>query len=182
MWKLSSTSLALCALAAFPLIAADTAASPNYDWRANALKHWQSSYAFTYQVVEAMPAEAFSYIPPSTAKPTERNYGGLTAHIGVFNIGMAALVSGMKGPEALPKGTTDKAQILAYLHASEEFLTKALKAATQEQLSRTVKFANIEETGYEAFEGAFAHMAHTRGQCEVYLRLQNILPPKYPFE
>ena len=95
---------------------------------------------------------------------------------------MASLVTGMKGPEALPKGTTDKAQILAYLHASEEFVTKALKAATQEQLSRTVKFANIEETGYEAFEGAFAHMAHTRGQCEVYLRLQNILPPKYPFE
>lgn len=177
MRKLSSTSLALCALAAFPLTAADA-----YNWRANALKHWQSSYAFTYQVVEAMPAEAFPYIPPSTAKPTERNYGGLTAHIGVFNIGMAALVTGMKGPAALPKGTTDKAQILAYLHASEEFVTKALKAATEEQLSRTVKFANIEETGYEAFEGAFAHMAHTRGQCEVYLRLQNILPPKYPFE
>ena len=129
-----------------------------------------------------MPAEAFTYIPPSTAKPTERNYGGLTAHIGVFNIGMASLVTGMKGPEALPKGTTDKAQILAYLHASEDFVMKALNAATDEQLARTVKFANITETGYEAFEGGFAHMAHTRGQCEVYLRLQNILPPKYPFE
>lgn len=182
MRKLLSTSLTLCGLFVLPLAAADTVAAPNYDWRANALKHWQSSYAFTYQVVEAMPAEAFSYIPPSTAKPTERNYGGLTAHIGVFNIGMAALVTGMKGPEALPKGTTDKAKILAYLHDSEEFVTKALKAATEEQLSRTVKFANIQETGYEAFEGAFAHMAHTRGQCEVYLRLQNILPPKYPFE
>ena len=161
---------------ALPLVAAD------YDWKDNAKKHWQSSYAFTYQVVEAMPAEAFSYIPPSTAKPTERNFGGLTAHIGVFNIGMASLVSGMKGPEALPKGTTDKAQILAYLHASEDFLMEALDAATPEQLAKVVKFANISETGYEAFEGAFAHMAHTRGQCEVYLRLQNILPPKYPFE
>ena len=176
MRNISVRSLALCALMALPVAAAD------YDWKANALKHWESSYAFTYKVVDAMPAEAFGYIPPSTAKPTERNYGGLTAHIGVFNIGMASLVSGMNGPEALPKGTTDKAQILAYLHASEEFVMKALKAATDEQLKRTVKFANIEETGYEAFEGAFAHMAHTRGQCEVYLRLQNILPPKYPFE
>src|ERR1019366_9198308 len=136
------TSLALCASMALPLAAAD------YNWKENAKKHWQSSYAFTYQVVEAMPAEAFSYIPPSTAKPTERNYGGLTAHIGVFNIGMASLVTGMKGPEALPKGTTDKAQILAYLHASEDFVMKALDAATDEQLKRTVKFANIEETGY----------------------------------
>ena len=31
-------------------------------------------------------------------------------------------------------------------------------------------------------DGAYAHMAHTRGQCEVYLRLKNILPPPYPFE
>jgi len=176
MRKMILVTLALCALAAFPVRAA------NYDWKANALKHWASSYAFTYTVVDAMPADAFTYIPPSTAKPTERNYGGLTTHIGVFNIGMAALVTGLKGPEPLPRGTTDKAQILAYLHASEAFVSTALKAATEEQLSRTVKFANIEETGYEAFEGAFAHMAHTRGQCEVYLRLNNILPPKYPFE
>ena len=176
MRRLFIATLVICTLSAPPMRAA------GYDWKANALKHWASSYAFTYLVVDAMPAEAFTYIPPSTAKPTERNYGGLTAHIGVFNIGMAALVTGMKGPDPLPRGTTDKAQILAYLHASEEFVTKALKAATDEQLSRTVKFANIEETGYEAFEGGFAHMAHTRGQCEVYLRLQNILPPKYPFE
>jgi hypothetical protein len=59
---------------------------------------------------------------------------------------------------------------------------KALDEARPEQLARSVKFANIQESGYEAFDGAFARMAHMRGQCEVYLRLQNILPPKYPFE
>jgi len=173
---LRTISIAFCVSLALPLAAQD------FNWKENAKKHWKSSYAFTYTVVNAMPAEAFGYIPPSTAKPTERNYGGLTMHIGVFNVGMAQLVTGLKGPKAPPKGTTDKARILAYLHDTEDFVMKALDEATPDQLVRTVKFANIEESGYEAFDGAFAHMAHTRGQCEVYLRLQNILPPKYPFE
>jgi hypothetical protein len=173
---LQTISLAFCVLQVLPLAAQD------FNWKENAKKHWKSSYDFTYTVVNAMPGEAFGYIPPSTAKPTERNYGGLTIHIGVFNVGMAQLVTGSKGPTAPPKGTTDKAQILTYLHGTEDFVMKALDEATPEQLAKIVKFANIEESGYEAFEGAFAHMAHTRGQCEVYLRLQNILPPKYPFE
>lgn len=176
MRKLTLGSVALCALMTLPATAAD------YDWKANALKHWASSYQFTYTVADAMPAEAWNYIPPSTAKPTERTYAGLMIHIGVFNNGMAALVTGVKPPEPPAKGTLDKAQIVAYLKASEQFVTKALNDVTPEQLDKEVKFGGITETGREALEGAFAHMAHTRGQCEVYLRLQNILPPKYPFE
>ena len=176
MRNLHVRTLALCALMALPVVAGD------YDWKANALKHWQSSYDFTYKVVDAMPAEAYSYIPPSTAKPTERPFAGLAIHIGQFNVGMGALVTGMKAPEVPPKGTMDKALIIAFLKSSEDFVMKALNAATPEQLDKVVKFGGITETGREAFEGAFAHMAHTRGQCEVYLRLQNILPPKYPFE
>jgi hypothetical protein len=88
---LRTISIAFCVSLALPLAAQD------FNWKENAKKHWESSYDFTYTVVNAMPAEAFGYIPPSTAKPTERNYGGLTMHIGVFNVGMAQLVTGLKG-------------------------------------------------------------------------------------
>jgi uncharacterized damage-inducible protein DinB len=167
---------AICTFLALPLAAAE------YNWKANQLKHWPSSYEFTLTVANAMPESGYSYIPPSTAKPVERTYAGLMIHIGVFNDGMMKLVTGMDGPTPPPPTSTDKAAVIQFLKDSQQFVMKALNAVTEEQLNKTVKFGGIEETGREAIEGAFAHMAHTRGQCEVYLRLQNILPPKYPFE
>ena len=169
-------SIALCALLALPLAAGD------YDWKANQIKHWKSSYQFTYTVADAMPPSGYSYIPPSTVKPVERPYAGEVAHIGFFNTAMIALVTGVKAPDRLGHDITDKAAVMKYLHDSEGFFMKGLESVTDEQLKKTVKVGGVEMSGYEAIEGAFAHMAHTRGQCEVYLRLQNILPPKYPFE
>jgi uncharacterized damage-inducible protein DinB len=177
MRKTSWTALiALCAFLALPLAAAD------YDWRTNFAKHWKSSIAFTNVVADAMPAEGYSYIPPSTATPVERDYAGEIIHIGRFNAGMFALVTGAKPPETPPKGTTDKAAVLKYLKVSAEFCEKELAAVTDEQLAKIVKVGKTEMTGREALDGAYAHMAHTRGQAEVYLRLKNILPPTYPFE
>jgi uncharacterized damage-inducible protein DinB len=166
----------VCTLLALPLAAAD------YDWKANFAKHWKSSYAFTYTVAYAMPADGYSYVPPSTATPAERNYAGEIIHIGRFNAGMFALVTGVKPPETPAQGTTDKSVILKYLHETEEFTEKLLPTITEEQLSKTVKVGKAELTGRDALDGAYAHMSHTRGQCEVYLRLKNILPPAYPFE
>jgi hypothetical protein len=172
----SNALIALCACMALPLAAAD------YDWRANFAKHWKSSIAFTVVVAEAMPADGYSYVPPSTATPAERNYAGEIIHIGRFNAGMFGMVTGMKPPETPPQGTTDKEVALKYLKETSEFSEKALAAVTDEQLNKMVKIGKYEMTGREALDGAYAHMAHTRGQCEVYLRLKNILPPPYPFE
>ena len=171
-----ATLLALGTFMALPVAAAD------YDWKASFAKHWKSSIAFTMTVAEAMPEEGYSYIPPSTATPVERNYAGEMIHIGQFNAGMFGRVSGMKPPEPPAKGTTDKAAVIKYLQESSEFCTKALDAITAEQLDKSVAVGKYQMTGREAIEGAYAHMAHTRGQAEVYLRLKNILPPPYPFE
>ncbi len=164
------TSLALCAAAA------------DYDWKADFAKRWASSIQFTMTVAEAMPADGYSYIPPSTVEPQERTYAGEMIHIGQFNAGMFGLVTGMKPPAVPAKGTTDKAAVIQYLNEANAFCSKALSEVTEQQLDKTVKFANIEETGRDALEGAYAHMAHTRGQAEVYLRLKNVKPPTYPFE
>jgi uncharacterized damage-inducible protein DinB len=88
----------------------------------------------------------------------------------------------VKPPEAPAKGTVDKATIIKYLNESAAFCEKSLAAVTEEQLAKTVSVGKHQMSGRDAIEGAFAHMAHTRGQAEVYLRLQNILPPPYPFE
>jgi uncharacterized damage-inducible protein DinB len=177
MPKITWTSrIALCALLALPLAAAD------YDWKTNFAKHWKTSIAFTNVVADAMPAEGYSYVPPSTATPAERNFAGEIIHIGRFNAGMFTLVTGAKPPETPAQGTTDKDAVLKYLKETSEFSEKSLAAVTEEQLNKTVKIGKYEMTGREALDGAYAHMAHTRGQCEVYLRLKNILPPPYPFE
>lgn len=154
----------------------------SYDWKTDFTKRWDSSIQFTMTVAEAMPADGYSYIPPSTVQPQERPYAGEMMHIGQFNAGMFGLVTGMKPPAMPPKGTTDKAAVIQYLNETNAFCAKALNGVTEQQLDKTVKFANIEESGRDALEGAFAHMAHTRGQGEVYLRLRNVKPPTYPFE
>ena len=57
---------------------------------------------------------------------------------------------------------------------------KALNAATEEQLARTVKFANITETGYQAFEGGFAHMAQRAASVKFTSDCRTSCPPSIP--
>ncbi len=63
--------VALCTFLALPLTGA------GFDWKSDYAKHWAVSKDFTLAVANAMPADGYDYIPPSTVEPKERTFGEL---------------------------------------------------------------------------------------------------------
>jgi uncharacterized damage-inducible protein DinB len=166
--------IALCTFLALPLAGAGS------DWKTSFGKHWSTSKDFTLAVANAMPADGYSYIPPSTVEPQERTFGALLVHIGQANVNYFSRASGVKGPVA-PKETADKAAVIQYLGEAYDYCSKALDSMTDEQLDKTVGEGARAMVARDALLSAFTHAAHTRGQAEVYLRLKNVKPPAYQF-
>ena len=182
MRKLSFTTpfTALVAVATFlalPLMGAGN------DWKSTFAKHWATSHEFTIAVAEAMPADGYSYIPPSTVEPKERTFAGLLIHIAQANANYVGRVSGLasSAPKAPPADSTDKAVVIKYLNDVNDFTSKAIEGLTDEQLTKMIGPEGRQVPGQDALLAAFTHAAHTRGQCEVYLRLKNVKPPAYKF-
>jgi uncharacterized damage-inducible protein DinB len=146
-------------------------------------KHWATSHAFTIAVAEAMPADGYSYVPPSSVQPPERTFAGLLIHIGESDANFVGKIAALENsvPKPPAPGTTDKDVIIRYLNDVHEFTTKAIEGLTEEQLTKMVGPARRPLPGQEALLGIFTHEAHTRAQCEVYLRLKNVKPPAYMF-
>jgi uncharacterized damage-inducible protein DinB len=140
------------------------------------LKHWQVAKEFTLAVAEARPAESYDFKP----NPEELAFGYLMTHIADDNSTMCARVARTK-PLTRPP-LYDKQTAIAFLNESFDKCSKEIGALTPEQWSREVyKFKDQPVVAHEALLYTFTHMAHHRGQAEVYLRMKNIKPPGWQF-
>ena len=162
-------------LLAAVLMALPVSAAEN-DSKAMFAKHWRTSKEFTLAVAEAMPAESYDFKP----NPEEMSFGGLMIHIADQNSDSCASAAGTK-PLARPD-TTDKQTAIKFLTDSFNKCAKELDAMPLEQLDKEVyKFQGQPVLAREALWYTFTHMAHHRGQAEVYLRVKNIKPPAWRF-
>ncbi len=167
---LFTTLLAVSGLLTLPSFAADSM---------NFAKHWANSVALTEAVAEAMPADGYDFVPPSTVEPKEMTFGALMVHIVQADLNYFGRASGQKGP-AKPD-TTDKAAVIKYMKEGLDFCTKTLASMNDEQMAKMYGPEGKQMSGTEALWGGFTHMAHHRGQAEVYLRLKGVKPPTYTF-
>jgi uncharacterized damage-inducible protein DinB len=161
----------LCAvLVTLPVVAAEN------DSKALFSKHWQIAKEFTLAVAEAMPSEGYDFKP----NPEELSFGQLMIHIAAQNSDSCATATGTK-PLAEP-AATDRQTAIKFLTDSFDRCTKELDAMPPEQLNKEVyKFRGQPVLAREALWYTFTHMAHHRGQAEVYLRVKNIKPPAWRF-
>ncbi len=161
----------LCAvLVTLPAVAAEN------DSKAIFAKHWQVAKEFTLAVAEAMPSEGYDFKP----NPEELSFGQLMIHIAAQNSDSCASAAGTK-PLAEP-AATDRQTAIKFLTDSFDKCTKELEATPPEQLNKEVyKFRGQPVLAREALWYTFTHMAHHRGQAEVYLRVKNIKPPAWRF-
>jgi uncharacterized damage-inducible protein DinB len=167
----------LCAvLVTLPVIAAEN------DSKAIFAKHWQTAKEFTLAVAEAMPAEGYGFKP----SPEELSFGQLMIHIAAQNSDSCASATGTKplaglSSEALP-AQIDRQTAIKFLTDSFDKCAKDLDAMPPEQWNKEVyKFQGKPVLASEALWYTFTHMAHHRGQAEVYLRVKNIKPPAWRF-
>jgi len=145
-------------------------------------KHWQTAKEFTVAVADAMPAEDYSFKP----KPEELSFGQLMMHIAAQNSDSCATATGTKplaglSSEAWPQDA-DKQTAIRFLTLSFDKCAKDLQAMPSDQWDKEVsKFKGQPVTAGETLWYTFTHMAHHRGQAEVYLRVKNIKPPAWRF-
>src|SRR5579863_7728973 len=139
-------------------------------------KHWQTAKEFTLAVAEAMPGDGYDFKP----NPEELSFGQLMIHIAAQNSDSCASAAGTK-PLAEP-AATDRQTAIKFLTETFDKCAKELDAMPLEQLDKEVyKFRNQPVLAREALWYTFTHMAHHRGQAEVYLRVKNIKPPAWRF-
>ena len=166
-------------LVTLPVAAAES------DFKAMFVKHWLVAKEFTLAVAEAMPAESYDFKP----NPEELSFGQLMVHIAAQNSDSCASATGTKAPPAInavleqrTTPETDKQTAIKLLTLSFDKCAKELDAMTAEQWNKEVyKFQGRPVLASEALWYAFTHMAHHRGQAEVYLRAKNIKPPAWRF-
>ncbi|MGB7848605.1 MAG: DinB family protein [Candidatus Acidiferrum sp.] len=162
--------LALGLLTLIPL--SPTAAAPE-NAAGEYSRHFDALRKLSVAVGQAMPPEQYSFRP----HPESMNFGELMLHIAATNFQFCA---GLKDsdPPALPS-PTGKDAILQFLSGSFDYCSTLIPNLTEEQLNKTHNSPDGRLPGREILLAMYVHVAHHRGQAEIYLRDKGIKPPPY---
>jgi uncharacterized damage-inducible protein DinB len=168
----SRVVLALAALVGLSLSTAAAAPAP-----ANAsgeyAKHFGALSKLSVSVAQAMPPEQYGFRP----HPDSMNFGQLLSHIATTNYQFCA---GLKdsAPPALPS-PTEKDAIVKFLSDSFDYCSSVIPNLTEDQLNNAHDSPDGHLLGREILLAMYVHVAHHRGQAEIYLRDKGIKPPSY---
>jgi uncharacterized damage-inducible protein DinB len=109
--------------------------------------------------------------------PESMTFGQLIAHIATTNYQFCA---GLKDsdPPTLPS-PTDKDAVVKFLSDSFDYCSAVIPNLTAEQLGKPHNSPDGRLLGREILLAMYVHVAHHRGQAEIYLRDKGIKPPSY---
>jgi len=134
-------------------------------------------------LAKAMPAEKYSWRPG----PGVRSVGEVYVHIANGNRLLLGMTNGMPpreefmklvgGNEQREKTITDKAKVVADLEASFNEVHNALEAASDAQLSKSIKVFGAEATPRSVYMIIANHVSEHMGQSIAYARMNGIVPP-----
>lgn len=142
------------------------------------VREWERAKAYTKAYLDAMPADGYALKPT----PEMRSFADQMLHLTDANLAFAAAASGRKSTAtgSLEK-TTDKSKetVSKEVLAAYDFVIEGIKGLSPEQLNEKIKlFGKFDLTRGQAFQKAFEHQTHHRGQTTVYLRLAKATPPE----
>jgi uncharacterized damage-inducible protein DinB len=157
------------ALLLLPVVAAATPASPAGEYAA----HFGALSQLSVAVAQAMPAALYSFKP----HPESMNFGELMSHIAMTNYQFCA---GLKdsAPPAMP-AHNNRDTIIQFLSASFDYCGRVIPSLTDADLSKLHDSPDGRLPGREILLALYVHVAHHRGQAEIYLRDKGIQPPPY---
>lgn len=136
-------------------------------------KHFNALSGLSVAVAQAMPPEQYAFRP----HPESMSFGELISHIATTNYQFCA---GLKdaAPPALPS-PTDKDAIVKFLGASFDYCASVIPNLTEDQLNKAHNSPDRRLPGRDILLAIYIHVAHHRGQAEIYLRDKGIRPPSY---
>ena len=136
-------------------------------------KHFDALSKLSVSVAEAMPADQYGFKP----HPESMDFGELMAHIATTNYQFCAGLKDAEAP-AMPS-PREKDGFVKFLSDSFEYCSDVLSNLSDEQLSKVHNSPDGRLPGREVLLAMYVHVAHHRGQAEIYLRDKGIKPPSY---
>jgi uncharacterized damage-inducible protein DinB len=142
-------------------------------------KHWSTAKDLALAVADAMPAESYDF----KAAAPEMSFGEQMEHIAGANYFYCSVVADTKSPFSGPAkdAKIEKAGAMKDLGASFDYCSKVFSGLDEAKLSQMHAAGKRSFSTLDAMLAVFVHMAHHRGQAEVYLRVKGIAPPSYEF-
>jgi len=164
----------LAALAVIAVAASTASGTPPQNAAAaEYAQHFAALTKLSIQVAEAMPPGQYAFRPD----PPSMNFGELMSHIAQTNF---AFCAGLKdtNPPATP-AAADRDGIVKYLSDSFAYCSTVIPSLTDQQLNTPHSSPDGRLLGREILLAMYIHVAHHRGQAEIYLRDKGITPPQY---
>ena len=161
----------LLAFRLFALDAVGAAAGAASDYS----QHLSALGKLSVAVAEAMPAGQYAFRPD----PGSMAFGELMSHIAATNYQFCAGLKDVQPPNT--PSPDDKDGIVKFLSSSFDYCSSVIPNLTEEQVSKAHDSPDGRMPGREVLLALYVHVAHHRGQAEVYLRDKGITPPSYRF-
>ena len=136
-------------------------------------KHFDALSKLSIAVATAMPPDQYGFRP----QPESMNFGELIAHIATTNYQFCASLKD-SSPPSFPS-PIDKGAVVKFLSDSFAYCSAVIPNLTEEQLNKTHNSPDGNLPGREVLLALYFHVAHHRGQAEIYLRDKGIRPPSY---
>jgi len=136
-------------------------------------KHLGALSKLSIAVAQAMPSDQYEVRP----HPESMTFGQLMSHIATTNYQFCAGLKDSDTP-SLPS-PTDKGGVVKFLNDSFDYCSGVVSKLTAEQLDKTQSSPDGTLPGREVLLAMYIHVAHHRGQAEIYLRAKGIRPPGY---
>lgn len=158
-------------LTAVLLATAQLTASPAGEYA----KHFPALSQLSVAVAQAMPGDQYSFRP----HPESMTFGELMNHIASTNYAFCAGLKDSDSPAATNPNATDKDAVVKFLSDSFGYCSGIIPNLTEAQLQGVHNSPDGRLPGREILLAMYVHVAHHRGQAEIYLRDKGIKPPSY---
>ena len=137
---------------------------------------WKNVSEYTVEFAEAMPENLYDYKPSKE----EMSFAEQLIHICGNMIWLSgAYLSGKELDVDLSQPPSDKKSIVGIIQKCFEYTSETIANFDPKMLDDQVDFFAGEMSKRRVFFLLSDHVTHHKGQLVVYLRLNNIKPPRY---
>ena len=147
------------------------------DFRSEFLMQFNSSMEKFIALAEAMPADKYAWSPGEGVMPVARVF----AHVARYNYGYPAENMGIVAPTGVGldtlERTSDKAQVVALLRNSAQYVRTSVERMPADQLARRTELYGRDVQQWAVLFQLLAHMNEHLGQSIAYARMNGIVPP-----
>ncbi len=143
------------------------------------LKVWEVSTTNAIDVAKAMPEDLYGYKPNDSSK----TFAEQMVHIATSTEGLAKrFLLGEAGGSQPDVSSLTKSDIIKLMESSFRATTEIISNMTEVQAKETIKvFGGKEVARYMAVMFIQDHLANHRAKANLYIRMNDITPPRYGF-